>query len=486
MITHYLLEPGDGTKAMGTTEFSNRQLFRDLCSKREILDLQAQCPFKDCPEIVELRDMENHVETCRFRTEPCPNQCGSSMRRKSIDDHVEKDCPRRLVECQYCRSPLCFNQTERHNAECPKRPVSCEYCHKEVLSSLLHSHHQHECSEIPVPCQFASFGCDKRLPKERMALHISESMETHLQIMASFLQNQQTLERSTSYPGTSWRSGAMYDGRSEFATAASKLTDVHEHGARKLDPDQLGRAQAPPSFVTSPSPLPSFGPMASGPFDPMEQIRALRNTVKDLQEKEVRMRQNFIELESKAERKDLEIAALRGEVNSLQIETKELREHVANGIFVWKLYKYSELRLSAERGEATVRHSEGFYTGSCGYRLCIRVNINKSETRGILFISLFVHFMQGKYDGFLEWPFRGSITLSLIDQNDESELKRKNITERLVAKSNLDAFKRPRTVRNHKGFGYMEFASVESLEKDGLFIKDNTILIKVEVHPQCN
>ena len=100
------------------------------------------------------------------------------------------------------------------------------------------------------------------------------------------------------------------------------------------------------------------------------------------------------------------------------------------------------------------------------------------------FISLFVHFMQGKYDDFLEWPFRGTIKLSIIDQHDDTDIDRKNISEILQAKSSLDAFKRPKTVRNHKGFGYMEFASVESLEHDGHFIKDETILIKVEVRPQ--
>ncbi|XP_011671902.2 TNF receptor-associated factor 6-A [Strongylocentrotus purpuratus] len=463
------------------------QMFPDVCVRREILDLQARCPYQDCPDLLELRDIESHKESCSYRTEPCPNQCGASMRRRSIDRHVEKECPRRLIECTYCRGPLCFNQKERHHAECPKRPISCEYCHKEVLSDHLHIHHQHDCTEIPVPCQFASFGCSERLPKERMAIHVSQSMEAHLQLMAIHFQNQQTqLPRTTSYPGTSWRMGATYDSQmSEFATAAGgKITDVHEHGARKLDPEQLVRTQIGPSnYVTSPSVMPSFG---SGAFDPMDQFRALRITVKDLQEKEVWMRQKVIELESKAARKDSEIATLRNEVHSLQEETKDLREHVANGIFVWRLRKYSELRVSAERGEAMVRHSEGFYTGSCGYRLCVRVNINKSETRKVLYISLFVHFMQGKYDSSLEWPFRGSITLSLVDQNIDPELKQKNITERLVAKSNLDAFKKPKTARNHKGFGYMEFASIESLEKEGLFIKDNTILIKVEVHPQSN
>ena len=339
-----------------------------------------------------------------------------------------------------------------------------------------------------------------QLPKAEMQTHVSEAMGRHLELMASHLRKvSPSLQNSDrpmnyDYQDQAWRGGAIYDGRgdypsmsnnerSEYLTAGSKLGDLPEYGMKKPNAEMLGRTMGKGAMVTSPNPgYASLGPPSYG--DPWDQVRLLRDKVKELQETAVLTKQTIIELEGKAQNKDAEIKSLRDKVQELQIETKDLREHVANGVFVWRLRKYSELKRAAERGEPTVRHSDGFYTSSCGYRLCIRVNINKNEARGMTFISLFVHFMQGKYDDFLEWPFRGTIKLSIIDQHDDTDIDRKNISEILQAKSSLDAFKRPKTVRNHKGFGYMEFASVESLEHDGHFIKDETILIKVEVRPQ--
>ena len=48
--------------------------------------------------------------------------------------------------------------------------------------------------------------------------------------------------------------------------------------------------------------------------------------------------------------------------------------------------------------------------------MCIRANLDGVENAQGTHLSLFVHIMKGEYDDLLNWPFHGSITLTVINQ----------------------------------------------------------------------
>ena len=56
--------------------------------------------------------------------------------------------------------------------------------------------------------------------------------------------------------------------------------------------------------------------------------------------------------------------------------------------------------------------SPSFYTHTRGYRMCIEVSTNDSSTH----VSVYVYLMRGEFDNSLKWPFRGSITIQLLNQ----------------------------------------------------------------------
>ena len=65
-------------------------------------------------------------------------------------------------------------------------------------------------------------------------------------------------------------------------------------------------------------------------------------------------------------------------------------------------------------------YSSPFYTGPGGYKMCIRVDANDSDadTHGNgagTHVSVFVYLMRGEYDSRLVWPFRGDITIQLVN-----------------------------------------------------------------------
>ena len=61
-------------------------------------------------------------------------------------------------------------------------------------------------------------------------------------------------------------------------------------------------------------------------------------------------------------------------------------------------------------------YSEPFYTHPLGYKMCLRVDANGLYTSTFTHVTLFSCLMKGKFDDYLKWPFRGDITIQLINQ----------------------------------------------------------------------
>ncbi|XP_059170943.1 TNF receptor-associated factor 6-like [Physella acuta] len=167
---------------------------------------------------------------------------------------------------------------------------------------------------------------------------------------------------------------------------------------------------------------------------------------------------------------------LVAKVKELEVQVdKEKEGRFYNGDFYWKIQEFSQYQLKAVAGEPTMLHSPPFYTSAWGYKLCVRANITSQQPP---YLSLFVHFMQGQNDHILSWPFSGKIVLTIVDQNPDVNA-RIHISETLTAKPHLAAFQRPTTVRNHKGFGYVEFIQLPSLRQ--YYTVDDTVIIRAQV-----
>lgn len=159
---------------------------------------------------------------------------------------------------------------------------------------------------------------------------------------------------------------------------------------------------------------------------------------------------------------------------------KELEGQQCHGIFVWRLKGFSAHLRSQEAGMPVVEHSPGFYTGRPGYKLCLRLHLQTPNApRCSNYISLFIHTMQGVFDGQLTWPFQGTIRLAILDQGPEGQ----HHVEVMETKPDLQAFQKPTIQRNPKGFGYVTFMHLHQLSQRA-FVKDDTLLIRCEVTPR--
>ncbi|XP_030018296.1 TNF receptor-associated factor 6 [Sphaeramia orbicularis] len=425
---------------------SEDQLFPDNFAKREILSLTVRCPNSGCSDKMELRHLENHLAQCQFATVPCPH-CQQSVRKTHLEEHTSTECQRRPVSCPDCMAYFVYEDRELHQQQCPFASVSCQYCEMDLLRDQMESHCDMDCPKAPIACNFSIFGCKERMLRHNLAQHMQEFTQMHMRYMAEFL-------RGLSLNGT---------------TTKALCT--------------LGPSASPEDQGAAASATPSTGPRGAGcsgsncaPCQPSEEMQRLREMDGRLVKQDHQLRELIILKETQAG----QLNELRRRVSILEETVKELEAQQCHGIFIWRLRGFSAHMRSQEAGHPVVEHSPGFYTGRPGYKLCLRLHLQTPNApRCSNYISLFVHTMQGVFDGQLSWPFQGTIRLSILDQGPEGQ----HHVEVMETKPDLQAFQKPTNHRNPKGFGYVTFLHLQQLSQRA-FVKDDTLLIRCEVTPR--
>lgn len=124
--------------------------------------------------------------------------------------------------------------------------------------------------------------------------------------------------------------------------------------------------------------------------------------------------------------------------------------------------------------------SAPFYTHAEGYKMRLKVYPSGHSTSAGIDVSLYVCIMKGRYDDLLKWPFRGSVTIQLLDQlHCEHHLAR---TVRFHDNVSLEFSGRVDGDVLSGGWGMLKFASLNELvpkylQNDSLQIKVDKILI---------
>ncbi|XP_032415999.1 TNF receptor-associated factor 6 [Xiphophorus hellerii] len=425
---------------------SEDQLFPDNFAKREILSLTVRCPNSGCTDKMELRHLENHLAVCQFATVPCP-QCQQPIRKGYLEEHKTVECQRRPMSCPDCVASFVFEDKELHEQQCPFASVRCQYCEMDLIRDQMESHCDIDCPKAPIACNFSMFGCKERMQRHDLAQHMQEFTQMHMRYMAESL-------RGLSLNGTSPK---------PLRTLGPSIL-AEDIGAAAPAAACGGLRGAVSCSISSAAPQPT---------DEMQRIREMDGR---LVKQDHQLRELIILKETQAG----QLAELRRRVSMLEETVKELEAQQCHGIFIWRLRGFSTLLRNQEAGMTVVEHSPGFYTGRPGYKLCLRLHLQTPNApRCSNFISLFVHTMQGAFDGQLTWPLQGTIRLAILDQGPECQ----HHMEVMETKPDLQAFQKPVIARNPKGFGYVTFLHLQQLSQKA-FLKDDTLLIRCEVTPR--
>lgn len=147
-------------------------------------ELETSCPNMRCGRILPRGNVEWHLrEQCPFEQIKCPaTLCEQLVLRKDI---VGTQCNHILNECEHCSQEIMANRMSDHLNECPELSHQCQYCLLEYSAEDM-SHHV--CSQEPIICGAAAFGCSATGTRESMTAH---SQSCSVLMMVPYLKSQQ-------------------------------------------------------------------------------------------------------------------------------------------------------------------------------------------------------------------------------------------------------------------------------------------------------
>ncbi|XP_068759143.1 TNF receptor-associated factor 6-like [Montipora capricornis] len=92
-------------------------------------------------------------------------------------------------------------------------------------------------------------------------------------------------------------------------------------------------------------------------------------------------------------------------------------------------------------------------------------------------VAIFIHMMESTFDDLLDWPYAGTITVSVLDRSGSRA--RSDISQIIQAKPNLLAFQQPYETICRTGYGYERFAIIEEFFGPR-YVKNDKLLLKIE------
>jgi len=186
----------DETKALGYSAcpmckeikfvtFSNKQI------DREVKSLHVFCTNKEkgCDWQGELNDIKSHLggsNSCGFGEVKCPNECGKMLNSESLTRHAEAECPRRKVDCQFCKDSgeHQFITSSQHKDYCPRLPLRCpNKCKVKGVPREDMEAHRKDCPLEIIRCEYYNIGCKETMIRRKRKKHDEDHMEDHLHMV---------------------------------------------------------------------------------------------------------------------------------------------------------------------------------------------------------------------------------------------------------------------------------------------------------------
>ena len=144
--------------------------------------------------------------------------------------------------------------------------------------------------------------------------------------------------------------------------------------------------------------------------------------------------------------------------------------------FILEIPEVQQRRQGDVNEEATAFFSPAIFTDSYEYKFGIRVYLSGVDNGRGRYVAIFVHLMNGEHDDFLQWPFTGTITLSILDRNGT---RNNDIRQIVQATLIVSVFQRFREAICPKGCGFVKFAPIGQVFGPN-YLKEGKLFLKIE------
>ena len=334
---------------------------RELGLERALNDLEVWCSYRKegCEWRGKLGKLDEHL-----------NQIPAFKNRQNGCQFTEIEC---VHKCGL--SLLRRNIITHETQQCEKRPYSCDYCQDchSTFENVTKVHYL-QCGKYPVACPNH---CDKKVEHQDLNIHLKEKCPL-MQVDCPF-----------SYAGC--REQMLHKDVPDHIKEEFHLTLLAAATQRLAKENQELKAKEVEYCKTMESALQEVRNDNQKLHRELEEVKAVFQNVPELVMKNLQIMEN-------------EVRALK---EMTKRQTQEMQQHIHHSGFpVYFQVKQSEDEV----------YSPPYYTHPHGYKMCVRVNPKGNLDGKGTHVSIYNHMMQGPFDDSLKWPFRGEITIQIMNQ----------------------------------------------------------------------
>ena len=142
-----------------------------------------------------------------------------------------------------------------------------------------------------------------------------------------------------------------------------------------------------------------------------------------------------------------------------------------------------DIEFERRKKESERLFSPAFYTHVGGYKMCLSIRANGWDTGKGTHVGVSVYMMKGEFDSHLKWPFKGEITVELVNQKEGGKNYERKPVEHTDSEKRDAYFQRvTKRERAGKGWGYPQFISNADLykpEKGKEYLLNDTLIFRV-------
>ena len=127
-------------------------------------------------------------------------------------------------------------------------------------------------------------------------------------------------------------------------------------------------------------------------------------------------------------------------------------------------------------------YSSDFYTHIGGYKMCLHIIANGRGSSKGTHVSVDVFMMKGEFDSHLKWPFKGEITVELVNQKEGGKNYERKPVQHTDPDERDEWLKRVTEGDRGKGWGYADFISHSDLykpEEDKEYLVNDTLIFRI-------
>ncbi len=337
-------------------------------------------------------------------------------------------CGHTDVLCQYCKKFILRKDILTHETEtCPKKPYACQYCGHSSIFDDIRENHWLVCPQLSVPCPYE---CGEKPQRQGLEIHVNKKC-----LLAPVL----------------------CDFRYAGCEVELSRRDMANHLRYSITDHMTLMSLKHREEVSSLK----------------EENQLVKQECADLKasfEAEVL----FLKIES--ERKlNNSLADVRGDSNNSDQKSdtpSEPPQTTAVCVQPSLLVELLVTRMKQLRRRHVEWTSEPFYSRG-GYKMVLGVYPYGNQGGYGTHLSVYIYIIQGEYDQQLNWPFLGTVTITLVDQR----LGRNRMDTLCYTRENSPDGARRYNSTLTNGWGWEKFIELNFLSS--YYLKDNCLVFQI-------